>query len=57
MNQLNNNQSNEVVVDVEGVDFDFGGPKILENINLKIQKGSRTLLVGPNGAGKSTLLR
>ncbi|KAH6568681.1 hypothetical protein BASA60_008546 [Batrachochytrium salamandrivorans] len=44
-------------IDISNLDFDFGGPRILSNINLHLPKGSRTLLVGANGAGKSTLLR
>jgi CCR4-NOT complex subunit CAF16 len=42
---------------VENLNFDYGGPAILHDINLKLERGSRCLLVGANGAGKSTLLR
>jgi CCR4-NOT complex subunit CAF16 len=42
---------------VQNLNFDYGGPKILDNVSLKLEKGSRCLLVGSNGAGKSTLLR
>eukprot|EP01098_Paradermamoeba_levis_P016624 TRINITY_DN905_c0_g1_i2.p1 TRINITY_DN905_c0_g1~~TRINITY_DN905_c0_g1_i2.p1 ORF type:complete len:296 (-),score=77.50 TRINITY_DN905_c0_g1_i2:158-1045(-) len=47
------------VVTVDNLDFDYGPgcEKVLHNINLKLKKGSRTLLVGANGTGKSTLLR
>jgi CCR4-NOT complex subunit CAF16 len=44
-------------VKVEHLNFDFGGSIILKDINLKLERGSRTLLIGANGAGKSTLLR
>ncbi|KAJ3131016.1 CCR4-NOT regulatory complex component [Physocladia obscura] len=39
--------------------FSFGpeAPKIIENINLEVPRGSTTLLIGANGAGKSSLLR
>jgi CCR4-NOT complex subunit CAF16 len=42
---------------VQNLNFDFGGPPILKDVNLQLKRGSRCLLVGANGAGKSTLLR
>ena len=33
------------------------GTDIIENLNLKIEDGSFTVLVGPSGCGKSTTLR
>lgn len=47
----------QLAIDISGLNFDFGGPLILDGIDLKIERGSRCLLVGSNGAGKSTLLR
>ncbi|KAJ3123626.1 CCR4-NOT regulatory complex component [Nowakowskiella sp. JEL0407] len=44
-------------VEVHELNFDFGGPPILTNLELSLPLGCRCLLVGPNGAGKSTLLR
>lgn len=35
----------------------FGGPPLLENINLQIEKGQRIGLLGRNGVGKSSLLK
>lgn len=46
-----------IAIQVDNLDFGFGGPLILKNINFQVARGARTLLVGANGAGKSTLLR
>jgi len=44
-------------IELEGVSKRFGGKLALENVSLRVDKGSSVLLVGTNGAGKSTLLR
>ena len=35
----------------------FGGPALLDGLNLQIDAGERVCLVGRNGAGKSTLMK
>jgi ATP-binding cassette subfamily F protein uup len=35
----------------------FGGPPILDAVNLQVDPGERVCLVGRNGAGKTTLMR
>lgn len=35
----------------------FGGPLLLNNVGLTIEKRERVCLIGRNGEGKSTLLR
>jgi len=35
----------------------YGKAKVLEGLNLKIEKKSLNAIIGPNGAGKSTVLR
>ncbi|MEM0043308.1 MAG: ABC transporter ATP-binding protein [Sulfolobales archaeon] len=42
---------------LEGVYKIFGSKTALNNISLKIPKGSIFCIVGPNGAGKTTMLR
>ncbi|MFN5806150.1 MAG: ATP-binding cassette domain-containing protein [Opitutia bacterium] len=35
----------------------FGGPPVLDRLNLQIEAGERVCLLGRNGAGKTTLMR
>lgn len=45
------------VITVEDVSFSYGGPMVLEQVNLTVERGEFLGLVGPNGGGKSTLLK
>jgi len=45
------------MIEVEGVDFQYGKTKALHGINLKISEKKVTAFIGPSGCGKSTLLR
>ena len=49
-------KSFEHTVEFRNVNFSYGDKKILENINLTIEKGKMIALVGSSGAGKSTLV-
>jgi len=45
------------IVIFKGVSFSYGGPTVLEEVNLTVEEGEFLGLVGPNGSGKSTLLK
>ena len=49
--------TSKTIVDVDGVDFHYGGSKALQGINLKVPERKVTAFIGPSGCGKSTLLR
>ncbi|KAG2237448.1 P-loop containing nucleoside triphosphate hydrolase protein [Thamnidium elegans] len=44
-------------VDVKDLFFTYGGPPIIDHLDLQLNAGNRCILVGANGAGKTTLLR
>jgi molybdate transport system ATP-binding protein len=56
--QLKTNQENNfsIAIKMLNVNVQYGGKKILNNINWEVKKGECWNLSGPNGAGKSTLL-
>ncbi len=45
------------VVSLKNVALTFGGPILLQDANLQIERGEKVGLLGRNGVGKSTLLR
>ncbi len=45
------------LVRFEGVSASYGGPAVLEDVDLSLARGSLVGIVGPSGAGKTTLLR
>ncbi len=43
-------------VELQKVDLSYGGPMLLENANLVVERGARVCVLGRNGCGKSSLL-
>lgn len=46
-----------VMLQVKELSFSYKQQKVLDNINILVNKGEILALLGPNGSGKSTLLR
>ena len=45
------------LVSLQDIKVGFGGPLLLEGVDLSIDRGERVCLVGRNGTGKSTIMR
>jgi len=45
------------LVSLRNIALGFGGPTLLDGVNLEIEKAERICLVGRNGTGKSTLFK
>lgn len=51
------NPNKEAVIELNGISMTFNGKKVLDDINLKVNKGDIYGFVGENGAGKTTVMR
>lgn len=49
--------SGRLVITTEALNKSYGERRVIENLDLVLEKGERLVVVGRNGAGKSTLLR
>jgi NitT/TauT family transport system ATP-binding protein len=49
--------SAETAIDLAGVNVNFDGRAVLNDINLRVARGEFIAVIGPSGGGKSTLLR
>lgn len=47
----------KVVIEAEGVSKSYGNNQVLKNVDLLIERNSKTAFVGQNGQGKSTLAK
>jgi len=45
------------IINIKNLSFSYGNDKVLEEINLDIDKNDFLAIIGPNGGGKSTLLK
>jgi len=49
-------RSGKLVAELAGVSKEFGGRKLVDNLDLIVSRGDRLGFIGKNGAGKTTLL-
>src|SRR5690625_3320896 len=49
--------TNDPHVTIRAVSKHFGHLKVVDSLNLEVEKGSFTTLLGPSGCGKTTTLR
>ena len=41
------------ILEVKDMSLSFGGLKVIDSLNFKIERNSIASLIGPNGAGKT----
>jgi polar amino acid transport system ATP-binding protein len=46
-----------VILEVDGIQKDFGSTQVLKNVNFTLEEGNTLAIIGSSGSGKTTLLR
>lgn len=54
---MGNIKMENIILKIKNLHAYFGETKILNNINLKVEKNKVTTIMGPSGCGKTTLIR
>lgn len=49
--------SDDILVDIEDLQFNYDGRPVLQGVNMKIPRGKVVAIMGGSGCGKTTLLR
>lgn len=49
--------SGQLVLTLQGLSKSYGGPAVINGLDIVVERGERLVVAGRNGAGKSTLLR
>lgn len=49
--------SGQLVLTLQGLTKSYGGPAVINGLDIVVERGERLVVAGRNGAGKSTLLR
>lgn len=50
-------QSGKKVLELKGISKSFGDNKVIDNLNMVVERGKKIAFVGQNGQGKSTLVK
>jgi ATP-binding cassette subfamily F protein 3 len=50
-------RSGKVTAKLAGLEKSYGANRVIQGLDLEIERGMKVAFVGPNGAGKSTLMR